>query len=95
MTAGGVATSGTAHRGAHLVDPRSGDPVDEVLSVTVVGASLLWADALATAAFVLGRAGLDLIETVAGYEAVVVERDGFRATSGLPVAQARTDDMSA
>jgi thiamine biosynthesis lipoprotein ApbE len=63
--------------------------------VTVVGSSLLWADALATAAFVLGRDGLDLVETVAGYEALVVDRDGFRTTSGLPVGQARTEDMSA
>lgn len=95
LVAGGVATSGTAHRGRHLVDPRSGRAVDEVLSVTVVGSSLLWADALATAAFVLGRDGLDLVETVAGYEAVVVDRDGVRTTTGLPGAQARTEDMSA
>jgi len=66
-----------------------------VLSVTVVGSSLLWADALATAAFVLGRDGLGLVETVAGYEAVVVDQDGIRTTSGLAEAQARTEDMSA
>jgi len=94
IVAGGVATSGTAHRGSHLVDPRSGRAVGEVLSVTVVGSSLLWADALATAAFVLGRDGLDLVETIAGYEAVVVDRRGVRTTTGL-AAQARTEDMSA
>jgi thiamine biosynthesis lipoprotein len=95
VVAGGVATSGTAHRGPHLVDPRSGRAADEVLSVSVVGSSLLWADALATAAFVLGRGGLDLVETVAGYEAVVVDRHGVRTTTGLQAAQARTEDMSA
>ena len=95
LVAGGVATSGTVHRGPHLVDPGSGLAVDDLLSVTVVGPSLLWADALATAAFVLGRDGLDLVETVAGYEAVVVDRDGTRTTSGLAAAQARTEDMSA
>jgi len=95
LVSGGVATSGTVHRGPHLVDPRSGRAADEVLSVTVVGSSLLWADALATAAFVLGRDGLGLVETVAGYEAVVVDQDGIRTTSGLAEAQARTEDMSA
>ena len=95
LVAGGIATSGTTHRGRHLVDARTGSPVDEVLSVTVVGSSLLWADALATAAFVLGRDGLDLVETVAGYEALMVDRHGFRPTSGLRVDQARTEDMSA
>jgi thiamine biosynthesis lipoprotein len=85
LTAGGVATSGTAHRGRHLVDPRTGRAVDDVLSVTVVGPSLLWADVLATAAFVLGRDGLGFVEDVAGYEALVVDRSGLRATSGLTV----------
>lgn len=83
VVAGGVATSGTAHRGRHIVDPRDGSAADEVLSVTVVGPSLLWADVLATAAFVRGRAGLALVEGVAGYEALVVDRHGFATTSGL------------
>ena len=53
-------------------------------SVTVVGPSLLWADVLATAAFVRGRDGLDLVEGLAGYEALVVTADGALATtSGL------------
>ncbi len=64
--------------------------------MTVVGPSLLWADVLATAAFVLGCDGLDLVETVAGYEALVVDRvGGVRTTPGLVVPQARTEDMSA
>jgi thiamine biosynthesis lipoprotein len=49
---GGVATSGTAARGAHLYDPATGTFVDRTGSVTVVGASLLWADVWATALFV-------------------------------------------
>lgn len=55
---GAVATSGTAARGAHLYDPRTGDPVDtRWLSVSVSGPSLEYADVLATAAFVAGRSG--------------------------------------
>ena len=86
VTSGGVATSGTAHRGTHIVDPRTGSAPDAVLSVTVVGPSLMWADVLATAAFVLGRDGLDLVEGVVGYEAFVVGRDQVRMTTGLTAA---------
>jgi len=49
---GGVATSGTAARGAHLYDPGTGTFVDRTGSVTVVGPSLMWADVWATALFV-------------------------------------------
>jgi thiamine biosynthesis lipoprotein len=66
-------------------------------SVTVVGPSLLWADVLATATFVRGRvAGPAMVEELAGYEALVVDRDGtLTTTSGLePVDQALSGDMS-
>lgn len=96
VVAGGVATSGTAHRGRHIVDPYDGAPADEVLlAVTVVGPSLLWADVLATAAFVRGRDGLALVEGLAGYEALVADRHGFTTTSGLSSVQPSTVDMSA
>jgi thiamine biosynthesis lipoprotein len=49
---GGVATSGTAARGAHLYDPNTQTFVDRGGSVTVVGPSLMWADVWATALFV-------------------------------------------
>ena len=51
---GAVATSGTAHRGRHLVDGRTGLAPDGVASVTVVTASLTWADIDATAAYAQG-----------------------------------------
>ena len=95
VLAGGVATSGTARRGRHIVDPRDGSAADDLLSVTVVGPSLLWADVLATAAFVRGRDGLELVEEMAGYQALVVDGSGYRTTSGLvPAPQALTGDMS-
>ena len=79
-TSGGVATSGTAVRGAHLYDPSTGGPACGPLSVTVVGPSLLWADVLATAAFVRGLGVLP-----PGYEALVVHADGRRTlTAGWP-----------
>ncbi|MEO7448884.1 MAG: FAD:protein FMN transferase [Humibacillus sp.] len=54
LVRGAVATSGTAARGAHLYDPRSGEMVGRSGSVTVVGPELLWADVWATALFVGG-----------------------------------------
>ena len=54
---GAVATSGTAERGRHLWDGRTGRPPGALASVTVLGPHLTWADALATAAFALGDAG--------------------------------------
>jgi FAD:protein FMN transferase len=72
LVSGGVATSGTAHRGRHVTDPRTGAPAAALASVTVTGPSLLWADVLATAAFVAGAGALDLVAGVPGYQALVV-----------------------
>lgn len=52
LRAGGLATSGTAARGAHLYDPATGRMLDRAGSVTVVGPALAWADVWATALFV-------------------------------------------
>ena len=52
LTAGAVATSGTAARGNHLIDPATGQAVASDGSVSVVGPTLLWADVWATALFV-------------------------------------------
>ena len=54
LRTGAVATSGTAHRGAHLVDARTGLAPAGVASVTVIGPSLTWADIDATAAYAQG-----------------------------------------
>jgi thiamine biosynthesis lipoprotein len=72
LSGGGVATSGTAARGAHIVDPRSGAPADALLSVTAAGPSLMWADVYATAACVIGDDALDWLSTLDGYEGLVV-----------------------
>jgi thiamine biosynthesis lipoprotein len=49
---GGLATSGSAARGAHVIDPRSGAAVSRPGSASVWGPSLLWADVWATALYV-------------------------------------------
>lgn len=52
LAEGGVATSGTAARGAHLYDPATGTFPQRSGPVTVVGPSLMWADVWATALYV-------------------------------------------
>lgn len=54
---GAVATSGSAHRGAHVVDARSGLAPDALASVTVIGAHLTSVDIDATTALALGIDG--------------------------------------
>lgn len=60
---GGLATSGTATRGRHLLDPRTGEPSESPWSqVTVSGSSCLAADAAAKAAFLLGHDGPEWLD---------------------------------
>jgi thiamine biosynthesis lipoprotein len=85
LAAGGLATSGTAARGLHIVDPHTGRPVAEIASVSVVGPSLMWADIYATAAFARGRGGLAWLESLSLYDALVVHLDGhLETTPGWP-----------
>lgn len=77
---GAVATSGTAERGMHIHDPRTGRPADHWASLTVCGPSLSWADAFATAAFVMGESGLEWVHRFDGYTALGVRPDGSVVT---------------
>lgn len=76
VTDGAVATSGTAHRGEHLVDARDGSIPEGVASVTVIGPSLTWADIDATAAYALGERAPAWVSTRVGRIALVVWADG-------------------
>jgi thiamine biosynthesis lipoprotein len=82
---GAVVTSGTYERYfktkegrfAHIVDPRTGRPVQGLLSVTVVAEDSSLADALATAVMVGGRqGGIDLLHRFPGAKGVLVDEDG-------------------
>lgn len=55
---GGLATSGTAHRGAHIIDPLTATPAAGIGQVTVLGPSLARADIWATAIAARGQAAL-------------------------------------
>jgi thiamine biosynthesis lipoprotein len=76
VRSGAVATSGTAHRGAHLVDPRTGRAPEGVASVTVVADSLTWADIDATAAYVHGPDAARWLQSRPIRSALVVWADG-------------------
>jgi FAD:protein FMN transferase len=79
-----VCTSGDYERGAHILDPRTGAPADLAASVTVVAPNAMLADALATAAFVLGPVeGIALLDRM-GVDGLIVtpELERFE-TSGL------------
>ncbi|MXM63710.1 FAD:protein FMN transferase [Streptomyces sp. HUCO-GS316] len=81
-----VATSGTAERGAHILDPRTGhSAVTDLVAVTVVAPCLTWADCWATAAFAMGsRQGLRWLESLPGVEALLITAgDEVRCTGGL------------
>jgi FAD:protein FMN transferase len=79
-----VATSGTAERGAHIVNPHTGLRATELASVTVVGPRISTADAYATAAFAMGGAAREWAESIDGYEAFAVAPDGATwQTSGF------------
>jgi thiamine biosynthesis lipoprotein len=73
---GAVATSGTAHRGAHLVDARTGRAPEGVASVTVVAATLTEADVDATAAYARGTDAARWLGERPGRTGLVVWADG-------------------
>ncbi len=79
-----VCTSGDYERGAHILDPRSGKPAGSVCGVTVVASSAMLADALATAAFVLGPdEGIALLEQMEVDGIIFTPDWGRRETRGF------------
>ena len=78
---GAVVTSGDYERFytiegkqyCHIIDPRTGWPVEGMHSVTLLAPTGVEADALATAVFVLGATGgRDFVETHPSVEAIIV-----------------------
>jgi thiamine biosynthesis lipoprotein len=80
LRSGGMATSGTAARGAHILDPATGRPVTSLLSVTVIGPDLTWADVHATAAFAMGPDCVQYLAGLTDHLGYLVRLDGTTAT---------------
>jgi thiamine biosynthesis lipoprotein len=79
-----VATSGIAERGPHIMDPHTGQPATGLASITVIGRGLALADAYATAAFAMGHAARDWVESLPGFEALAITPEGAAwQTSGF------------
>ncbi len=80
LTNQGIATSGTAIRGQHIYDPYNRNtPLLDIASVTVIGPNVYEADRFATAAFAMGKRGIQFIEELAGFEGYMITADA-RAT---------------
>ncbi|MEO7617254.1 MAG: FAD:protein FMN transferase [Candidatus Saccharibacteria bacterium] len=79
-----IATSGTSERGQHIYNPKVDQPIEDVLSISVIGPDIIWADIYATAAFAQGAAGIEWLETLPDYEgfAILPDMTGI-STSGL------------
>jgi thiamine biosynthesis lipoprotein len=73
----GIATSGTAARGAHIYDPHTGKPVATYKSISVLGPDIYEADCMATAAFAMGENGMAFVEGTPGFEAYAIGSDGI------------------
>jgi thiamine biosynthesis lipoprotein len=72
----GVATSGTYVRGQHIYNPLDSDQlITDVLSLTVIGPDIYEADRFATAAFAMGRNGINFIESLEGFEGYMIDKD--------------------
>ena len=89
LIGGGVATSGDYfrsftpdHRHHDILDPRTGRPAQELSSASLLASSAMIADALSTAALVLGPVdGIDFIDDFQGAEGILVSKDGSQRLS--------------
>ncbi len=81
----GMATSGTYVRGQHIYNPHQKEqPILDIVSLTVVGANVYEADRFATAAFAMGKKGIEFIEKTKNVEGYMIDRDGVATmTSGF------------
>jgi thiamine biosynthesis lipoprotein len=80
----GIATSGTYIRGQHVYNPKNNRDVADIVSLTVVGPNIYEADRFATAAFAMGRNGINFIETLKGFEGYMIDTEGIATmTSGF------------
>jgi len=78
-----VATSGNYERYFdpskkihHIIDPRTGYPASECISVTIIADKGIDADALATSVFVLGpEEGLNLVNSIDNVDALIIDDD--------------------
>ncbi len=80
----GVATSGTYIRGQHIYNPHEDKEITDIVSLTVIGPNVYEADRFATAAFAMGRKGINFIESQKNLEGYVMDNNRIATfTSGF------------
>jgi thiamine biosynthesis lipoprotein len=70
----GIATSGTYLRGEHIRSIKK--EVGETISLTVIGPNIYEADRFATAAFAMGKKGINFIEKLKGFAGYMIDKKG-------------------
>lgn len=101
----GISTSGdyqlyfvkNGTRYHHILDPKTGYPASDVVSVTIIADDAMHADALSTLVFVLGREkGMQLIRKHKGVDGLIVWEEGdslrYELSDGLKNIFVRADD---
>ena len=81
----GVATSGIYIRGQHIYNPYDPDSdLADIVSLTVIGPNIYEADRFATAAFAMGKRGIEFIDSLPGFEGYMIDKEGVATeTSGF------------
>lgn len=87
LRSGAVATSGTAERGPHITDPRSGAAAATLRSATVVAEDLVTADLWATTAIIFGACDRSWISRTPVSSGLLVDDTGRvrRFVSGVEI----------
>lgn len=81
----GIATSGTYLRGQHIYNPKErGKKITDIVSLTVIGPNIYEADRFATAAFAMGKNGINFIEKLDGFEGYMIDKNKIATmTTGM------------
>ena len=79
-----IATSGTYEKGNHIYSPIDGKNEFDIVSLSVIAKDVLEADRFATAAFAMGKSGINFLEQRKDLEAYMIDRRGVATlTSGF------------
>lgn len=73
----GIATSGTYLRGQHIRKT-----IDDIVSLTVIGPNIYEADRFVTAAFAMGKKGINFIENLSDFEGYMIDNKGIATFTG-------------
>lgn len=83
LTDRGIATSGTYLRGQHIRNPfLPKKEITDIISLTVIGPNIYEADRFATAAFAMGKKGINFIEGLKGFEGYQIDASGMETATG-------------